>query len=356
MNLVINMEQTADQPTRKLVEGFEWKHGSKTVRKRIIQGGLLPAVVESWYPSSAHDSYGVLLEDDVEVSGYYSGWLKFALLEYRYSGRPAGAIYGIYLYQIQAELTAAQAKREFAIPLKPLSRSHSLLDGLKRPPGSRHPARLPSLSSLTTFDLWAEPALSLSFLLLAIIHITIGERLNNISPSRIQDSLRQNIPSTRLKIGELTAQNSLNLSIQTNLTLDLHQLTVTTSKNRLGKTVEEKLLRWLVAQSANATLSSSSPIQIYEADNHGDQEPLLELNLLEPFILPLSYTLPSKHADDHPSPPPTQRTTIALRIHFRAPARLPPLLLTPALDLRVVIKDLDLRLSCSSGHSDLDLH
>ncbi|KAA1112426.1 hypothetical protein PGTUg99_002982 [Puccinia graminis f. sp. tritici] len=354
VNLVINMEQTADQPTRKLVEGFEWKHGSKTVRKRIIQGGLLPAVVESWYPSSAHDSYGVLLEDDVEVSGYFYGWLKFALLEYRYSGRPAGAIYGISLYQpqhselrpegrrpfhapallaglgvhpstmpyasqvpcswgalffpetwtaferyltfrlanqlsglqlhqpvipspirsnrwpkswkkyliewvylrglvmlypnyhhinhsdhhhteqsewaegeglvpmglstnhleigthvhhrqhrakashklqyqqhqraklrftrweesigvgwmvrgddqqqeqqqrmIQAELTAAQVKREFAIPLKPLSRSHSLLDGLKSPPGSRLPARLPSLSSLTSFDLWAEPA------------------------------------------------------------------------------------------------------------------------------------------------------------------------------------------------------
>ncbi|KAA1070123.1 hypothetical protein PGTUg99_007880 [Puccinia graminis f. sp. tritici] len=195
-------------------------------------------------------------------------------------------------------------------------------------------------------------SLSLSFLLLAIIHITIGERLNNnISPSRIQDSLRLNIPSTRLKIGELTAQNSLSLSIQTNLTLDLHQLT--SSKNRLGKTVEEKLLRWLVAQSPNATLSSSSPIQIYEADNHGDQqEPLLELTLLEPFILPLSYTLPSKHlADDHPSPPPppTQRTTIALRIHFRAPARLPPLLLSPALDLRVVIKDLDLRLNAHNG-------
>ncbi|KAA1065799.1 hypothetical protein PGT21_010385 [Puccinia graminis f. sp. tritici] len=190
-------------------------------------------------------------------------------------------------------------------------------------------------------------SLSLSFLLLAIIHITIGERLNNNSPSRIQDSLRLNIPSTRLKIGELTAQNSLSLSIQTNLTLDLHQLT--SSKNRLGKTVEGKLLRWLVAQSPNATLSSSSPIQIYEADNHGDQEPLLELTLLEPFILPLSYTLPSKHPDDNPSPPPTQRTTIALRIQFRAPDRLPPLLLTPALDLRVVIKDLDLRLNPHNG-------
>ncbi|KAA1103234.1 hypothetical protein PGT21_010540 [Puccinia graminis f. sp. tritici] len=192
-------------------------------------------------------------------------------------------------------------------------------------------------------------SLSLSFLLLAIIHITIGQRLNNnISPSRIQDSLRLNIPSTRLKIGELTAQNSLSLSIQTNLTLDLHQLT--SSRNRLGKTVEGKLLRWLVAQSPNATLSSSSPIQIYEADNHGQhQEPLLELTLLEPFILPLSYTLPSKHPDDNPSPPPTQRTTIALRIQFRAPDRLPPLLLTPALDLRVVIKDLDLRLNPHNG-------
>ncbi|WAQ81735.1 hypothetical protein PtA15_2A46 [Puccinia triticina] len=116
VNLVINMEQTADQQTRTLVEGFMWKHGSKTVRKRIIQGGLLPAVVESWYPSSAHDSYGVLLEDDVEVSGYFYGWLKFAVLGYRYSGRPAGKIYGISLYQPQHSELRPEGRRPFHAP------------------------------------------------------------------------------------------------------------------------------------------------------------------------------------------------------------------------------------------------
>jgi len=116
VNLVINMEQTADRETRKLVEEFQWKQGSKTVRKRIIQGGLLPAVVESWYPSSAHDSYGVLLEDDVEVSGYFYGWLKFALLWYRYSGRAAGSIYGISLYQPQHSELRPEGRRPFNAP------------------------------------------------------------------------------------------------------------------------------------------------------------------------------------------------------------------------------------------------
>ncbi|PLW10751.1 hypothetical protein PCANC_09490 [Puccinia coronata f. sp. avenae] len=116
VNLVINMEQTADVETRRLVEGYAWGQGSKTVRKRIIQGGLLPAVVESWYPSSAHDSYGVLLEDDVEVSGYFYGWLKFALLWYRYSGRPAGAVYGISLYQPQHSELRPEGRRPFHAP------------------------------------------------------------------------------------------------------------------------------------------------------------------------------------------------------------------------------------------------
>ncbi|KAI9614125.1 hypothetical protein KEM48_006103 [Puccinia striiformis f. sp. tritici PST-130] len=55
----------------------------------------------------------------------------------------------------KAQLAAAQLKREFAIALKPLLGDQSLLDGLS-PSGSLHP-RLPSVTSLTAFDLWAEP-------------------------------------------------------------------------------------------------------------------------------------------------------------------------------------------------------
>lgn len=81
--LHINIEQTADPWTHRQVSDFSWKHGPFVVRHRVLLGGLLPAIVESWYPSS-NDSYGLLLEDDVEVSPMFYAWAKMAILKYRY--------------------------------------------------------------------------------------------------------------------------------------------------------------------------------------------------------------------------------------------------------------------------------
>ncbi|CAN0898871.1 hypothetical protein LINGRAHAP2_LOCUS19946 [Linum grandiflorum] len=78
-----NMDSQVDSPTIKLVSTFNWPHGPKTLRRRIIQGGLIRAVSESWYPSS-DDDFGLLLEDDIEVSPYYYLWIKYALLTYHY--------------------------------------------------------------------------------------------------------------------------------------------------------------------------------------------------------------------------------------------------------------------------------
>ncbi|KAK8683602.1 hypothetical protein V6N13_039656 [Hibiscus sabdariffa] len=78
-----NMDSKVDEETIKLVDSFEWPHGPKTLRRRIIQGGLIRAVSESWYPTS-DDDYGLLLEDDIEVSPYYYLWVKYALLSYHY--------------------------------------------------------------------------------------------------------------------------------------------------------------------------------------------------------------------------------------------------------------------------------
>ncbi|XAR59742.1 hypothetical protein NMG60_11015695 [Bertholletia excelsa] len=78
-----NMDSQVDEATIKLVSSFNWPHGPKTLRRRIIQGGLIRAVSESWYPSS-DDDYGLLLEDDIEVSPYYYLWIKYALLAYHY--------------------------------------------------------------------------------------------------------------------------------------------------------------------------------------------------------------------------------------------------------------------------------
>ncbi|KAL8496612.1 hypothetical protein ACS0TY_020344 [Phlomoides rotata] len=78
-----NMDSKVDEATLKAVNAFVWPHGPKLVRRRIIQGGLIRAVSESWYPSS-DDDFGLLLEDDIEVSPYYYLWIKYVLLSYHY--------------------------------------------------------------------------------------------------------------------------------------------------------------------------------------------------------------------------------------------------------------------------------
>ncbi|KAJ7001977.1 hypothetical protein NC653_012142 [Populus alba x Populus x berolinensis] len=78
-----NMDSKVDEETIRLVNSFDWPHGPKTLRRRIIQGGLIRAVSESWFPSD-DDDYGLLLEDDIEVSPFYYLWMKYALLAYHY--------------------------------------------------------------------------------------------------------------------------------------------------------------------------------------------------------------------------------------------------------------------------------
>lgn len=80
--LRINVEQTAGPQTLQLIHGFEWPYGPVFVHRRVIHGGLLPAVVESWYPRS-DNAYGLMLEDDVELSPLFYAWVKMALLHYR---------------------------------------------------------------------------------------------------------------------------------------------------------------------------------------------------------------------------------------------------------------------------------
>ena len=84
-----------------------------------MRGGLLPAVVESWYPRS-DDSHGLLLEDDVELSPLFYAWTKMALLRYRYNA-PANStssseptrLFGISLYQQKSNELHADGRRAF---------------------------------------------------------------------------------------------------------------------------------------------------------------------------------------------------------------------------------------------------
>ncbi|CAE6410546.1 unnamed protein product [Rhizoctonia solani] len=116
VNVVINLEQTSDQETRQIAEEFAMGPiGSHvSVRHRIVYAGLMTAVVESWYPHGNH-SYGVMLEDDVEVSPLFYAWIKFCILRYRY-GTPlsnTSQLYGISLYQPKVTELHMQGRRPF---------------------------------------------------------------------------------------------------------------------------------------------------------------------------------------------------------------------------------------------------
>ncbi|CAG8447526.1 1034_t:CDS:2 [Funneliformis caledonium] len=99
ISLTINMDRGADPVTKEYCRTLEWPFGQKNIRHRIVQGGLMAAVVESYYPKDDHD-YTVLLEDDVELSPYFYTWTKYGILKYRYGPDRvhSSRMYGISYY------------------------------------------------------------------------------------------------------------------------------------------------------------------------------------------------------------------------------------------------------------------
>ncbi|KAL0084180.1 hypothetical protein F4703DRAFT_1859586 [Phycomyces blakesleeanus] len=131
VNLVVHMEQSADRVTKMLVNSFSWHHGEKTIRHRVRKGGLMPAIIESWYPND-NDDYAVLLEDDIEVSPLFYCWSKYAILKYRYE-QSNPALYGISLYSPRNLELLPEGRRPFdpALVLEPM-----------------HPPRMPYVSQV----------------------------------------------------------------------------------------------------------------------------------------------------------------------------------------------------------------
>jgi hypothetical protein len=76
VELSVSIDSGADGDTLALAANFTWAHGRKRVRRRVLRAGLISAVAESWYPDD-DDDYGLLLEDDIEVSPLFYSWLKY---------------------------------------------------------------------------------------------------------------------------------------------------------------------------------------------------------------------------------------------------------------------------------------
>lgn len=96
VTLKINVEAGAPRELLDFVNNFYWPQGIKIVNVRAVPSGLVSAVVESWYPASDAD-FGLLLEDDIEVSPHYYEWLKLALRHIS-SSKMRDRIYGVSLY------------------------------------------------------------------------------------------------------------------------------------------------------------------------------------------------------------------------------------------------------------------
>lgn len=60
------------------MQSVDWKHGPKGIHLRLSKGGLVNVVVESWFPASDNE-YGILLEDDIQVSPYFFKWARMSI-------------------------------------------------------------------------------------------------------------------------------------------------------------------------------------------------------------------------------------------------------------------------------------
>mmetsp|Transcript_34965 Transcript_34965/g.91533 ORF Transcript_34965/g.91533 Transcript_34965/m.91533 type:complete len:808 (+) Transcript_34965:319-2742(+) len=77
VSIVFLMEAGQPAQVHDYVYEFEWPHGSKQIIARHSKGGLINAIVESWYPASENE-WVIFLEDDIEVSQHFLEWTNNA--------------------------------------------------------------------------------------------------------------------------------------------------------------------------------------------------------------------------------------------------------------------------------------
>jgi len=97
VSLHLFLEANQSPEMMQYVSTYHWMHGPLQVHVRHTRGGLINAVVESWYPTSPTECV-VLLEDDIEVSPLFYAWLKRVLRAFARNGEGDTKWAGISLY------------------------------------------------------------------------------------------------------------------------------------------------------------------------------------------------------------------------------------------------------------------
>ncbi|CAG8798407.1 22337_t:CDS:2, partial [Gigaspora margarita] len=168
VHLTINIDRSADLVTVKYCQTFEWPFGQKNIRYRIIQGGLVTAVSESYYPST-NDDYAIILEDDIEVSPFYYIWAKYIILKYRYGidQNLVGRMFGISLYNIRISELNMTGRQPF--------NATKILQDTKYPNQSPYLSQVPcSWGALYFPEIWRE------------FHDYLSARLADVSGLKLQ--------------------------------------------------------------------------------------------------------------------------------------------------------------------------
>ena len=99
VDIEFHVEGGAPLELQKYVNSLSWSHGDARVHNRVVKGGLIQAVVESWEPVD-QESSAIFLEDDIEVSPYFLNFLRagIKILESSSLRIPKTSVVGISLY------------------------------------------------------------------------------------------------------------------------------------------------------------------------------------------------------------------------------------------------------------------
>jgi len=82
IHLEIAAESTASKACLDHIDEYDWPHGTKHIRQRIVaSGGPQVAIPEAIRPSPSENNYAIMLEDDVLISRQFFSWLKFVSLQ-----------------------------------------------------------------------------------------------------------------------------------------------------------------------------------------------------------------------------------------------------------------------------------
>jgi hypothetical protein len=140
--LTIELPHNIDEPSRQYLSRFKWpptapNTGSLlTLHHRIPQHGLSAEensirMLESFWPSDPYTSHILVLSPQIELSPLFFHYLKYSMLEYKYSSSKAHTYQNLLALSLDIPSTYLNDSTSFVPPLMNVTKgSHSVTKGV----------------------------------------------------------------------------------------------------------------------------------------------------------------------------------------------------------------------------------